>query len=80
LFWVCLGLLTLDIGLKLALIGFELALNWVCFLISPIVHFLIFTCQKRAYVIPDLLDIGFVLQKKGRICKVFSTRVEGISN
>ena len=30
--WLCFGFATLDIGLKLALFGFELALNWVCFL------------------------------------------------
>ena len=74
-----------EIGFVLALFdfatlifGLKLAVNWVCFLISPIVHFLIFTCQKRAYDIFNLLDIGFVLHKKGRNCKVLSTGVERI--
>jgi hypothetical protein len=30
------GFATLDIGLKLALIGFELGLNWVCFLVKSL--------------------------------------------
>ena len=42
--------------------------DWVCFgfvfLISPSVHFHIFTCYKRGYVDLGVLDIGFVLHKR----------------
>ena len=49
-------------------IWFAIGFVWVCFgfvfLISPSVHFHIFTCYKRAYVDLSVLDFGFVLHKK----------------
>jgi len=60
LFWLC----TLDFGPKLALIGFELGLNWLCFFAPPAGKILVFTCQKRAYVNLVISKIGFVLHKK----------------
>jgi hypothetical protein len=61
------GFATLEIGPKLALIGFELGLFWVCFLAKSL-----FSGEKCG-------KLGLFCIKK-LICRTFSTGVEGISN
>jgi hypothetical protein len=60
------GFATLDIGPKLALIGFELGLNWVCFL------------AKSRFSGEKLGKLGLFCKKR-LICRGFSTGVDGIS-
>jgi len=59
-----------------ALSTVELAKDWLCFgFVFPWPEngkFLIFFLYQRAYVIFNIIKIGFVLQKIGPICRGFS--------
>ena len=61
------GFATLIFGPKLALIGFELALYWVCFL------------AKSSVLSEKWVKLGLFCKKR-LICRTFSTIVEGVSN
>ncbi|MHC4586189.1 MAG: hypothetical protein ACYS3N_16790, partial [Planctomycetota bacterium] len=59
--WLCFGFDTLDIGPKLALIGFELGLFWLCFLTHQSVKIYVSHCYESGYVHFFISKIGFVL-------------------
>jgi len=59
------GFAPLIFRIKLALIGFVLGLNWVCFLIWPNAHFSHIYLSQKSLAKFTKLDFGFVLHNKG---------------